>query len=97
MPDITVEEVKAAVTEMKNRKSPGEDGVSIKAIKLGGDTLVSAITALFNKCLESEKIPKAWENAVISERQGDTISPTLFTSTLESVFKKIPESSTFRR
>ena len=66
LPDITKEEVKAAVIEMKNRKSPGEDGVPIEAIKLGGDTLVSAITALFNKCLESEKIPKAWQNAVIT-------------------------------
>src|ERR1700744_526935 len=65
LPDITVEETKAAVDEMKNKKSPGEDGVPIEAIKVGGDTLLKTITALFNKCLELEKIPKAWENAVI--------------------------------
>ena len=44
---------------MKNKKSPGEDGVPVEAIKLGGDSLSIAITALFNKCLELEKIPKA--------------------------------------
>src|ERR1700704_2595585 len=46
MPEITIEEVKAAVNEMKNKKSPGEDGVPVEAIKLGGDSLLSAITTL---------------------------------------------------
>ena len=73
MPDITVEEVKAAVAEMKNRKSPGEDGVPIEAIKLGGDSLLGAITALFNQCLQWEEVPEAWENAVITllHKKGD--------------------------
>jgi hypothetical protein len=66
LPDIIAEEVKAAVNEMKNKKSPGEDGVPIEAIKLGGDSLLSAITALFNQCLQWEKIPEAWENAEIT-------------------------------
>ena len=96
LPDITEEEVKAAVTDMKNRKSPGEDGVPIEAIKLGGDTLVSAITALFNKCIESEKIPKAWENAVITllHKTGDITKlenyrPISLLSTLYKIFMKI--------
>lgn len=38
----------------------------VEAIKLGGDTLVEAITASFNKCLELENIPQAWENAPIT-------------------------------
>ena len=96
MPDITEEEVKAAVIEMKNMKSLGEDGVPIEAIKLGGDTLVSAITALFNKCIESEKIPKAWENAVITllHKTGDITKlenyrPISLLSTLYKIFMKI--------
>ncbi|XP_037028796.1 uncharacterized protein LOC119069032 [Bradysia coprophila] len=40
MPDITIDEVHAAVAEMKNKKSPGEDGVPVEAIKLGGDSLL---------------------------------------------------------
>lgn len=43
-----MEEVKAAVTEIKNRKSPGEESVRVEAIKLGVDTLLEAATALFN-------------------------------------------------
>lgn len=57
MPEITVDETTAAVNEMKNNKSPGEDSVPIEAIKEGGDTLLKVITALFNKCLELEKTP----------------------------------------
>lgn len=33
IPDITAEEVNAALTEMKNGKSTGEDGVPVEAIK----------------------------------------------------------------
>ena len=47
LPDITVEETKAAFDEMK-KTSPGEDGVPIEAIKVGGVTLLKTITALFN-------------------------------------------------
>src|SRR6201996_5812371 len=96
LPDITVEETKDAVDETKNKKFPGEDGVPIEAIKVGGDTLLKTITALFNKCLELEKIPKAWENAVITllHKKGDIAKlenyrPISLLSTLYKLFMKI--------
>lgn len=96
MPDITVEEVRAAVAEMKNKKSPGEDGVPVEAIKLGGDSLLSATTALFNLCLQWEKVPEAWENAVITllHKKGDITKlenyrPISLLSTLYKLFMKI--------
>ena len=96
MPDITVDEVKAAVAEMKNKKSPGEDGVPVEAIKLGGDSLLKAITALFNQCLQWEEVPEAWENAVITllHKKGDITKlenyrPISLLSTLYKLFMKI--------
>jgi len=81
---------------MKNKKSPGEDGVPCEAIKTGGDTLLKTITALFNKCLELEKIPIAWENAVITllHKKGDITKlenyrPISLLSTLYKLFMKI--------
>ena len=81
---------------MKNKKSPGEDGVPIEAIKLGGDPLLSAITTLFNKCLQWEKIPEAWENAEITllHKKGDITKlenyrPISLLSTLYKLFMKI--------
>ena len=96
LPDVTVVEVKAAVTEMKNKKSPGENGVPIEAIKFGGNTLLRAITTLFNNCLELGKIPEAWENAVIIllHKKGDITKlenyrPISLLSTLYKLFMKI--------
>ena len=96
LPDITVEEVRAALAEMKDRKSPGEDGVPVEAMKLGGDTLLEAVTALFNKCMGLENIPKSWENAVIIllHKKGDITKlenyrPISLLSTLYKLFMKI--------
>ena len=96
LPDITVEEVSAALAEMKNRKSPGEDGVPVEAIKLGGDTLLETITALFNKCLELEKVPTEWQNAAITllHKKGDITKlenyrPISLLSTIYKLFMKI--------
>lgn len=46
MSDITSEETETAVTEMKSKKSSGEDGAPVEAIKLGGDTIYR-----FVKCM----------------------------------------------
>lgn len=96
MPDITFEEVSAALAEMKNGKSPGEDGVPVEAIKFGGDTLLETITALFNKCLELEKVPIAWQNAaiILLHKKGDITKlenyrPISLLSTLYKLFMKI--------
>ncbi len=90
LPDIT------AVKEIKNKKCPGENGVPIEAIKLGGDALLQTVTKLFNKCLELEKVPKAWENAVITllHKKGDITKlenyrPISLLATLYKLFMKI--------
>lgn len=41
---MTVEEMKVVVDEMKNNKSPGEDGIPTEAIKFGGDILFDFVT-----------------------------------------------------
>lgn len=96
LPDITAEETKASLVEMKNGKSPGEDGILIEAIKEGGDTLLQMITALFNKCLELEKIPEAWANAIITllHKKGnitklENYRPISLLSQLYKLFMKI--------
>src|ERR1700761_844966 len=95
LPDVTEEEVKAALNEMKNKKAPGDDDIPIEAIKEGGETLLSAITTLFIKCLEQEQIPKAWENAVIIliHKKGDITKLENYRPSLLSQLYKVHESS----
>lgn len=55
---------------MKNKKAPG------------GETLLGAITALFNSFLDQEQIPRSWENAVLTliPKKGNTTKPENYES-----------------
>ncbi|XP_050310861.1 uncharacterized protein LOC126746595 [Anthonomus grandis grandis] len=87
LPDITREEVELALSQKKNGKAPGEDGIIAKMIKLGGRTTVEAMTILLNKCMTEGVIPQAWQKAQVVS--PCTISPKLFTLALEDVFKTL--------
>ncbi|XP_050312881.1 uncharacterized protein LOC126747946 [Anthonomus grandis grandis] len=52
-----------ALSQMKNGKAPGEDGITAEIKKLGGRTTVEAMTILLNKCLTEGVIPQAWQKA----------------------------------
>lgn len=58
---------------MKNNKAPGEDGIVIESVKLGGETLLKSIKDLFNLCLEDGIIPSQWNNAemILLHKKGD--------------------------
>lgn len=73
MPDIDKAEIRLALRQMKNRKSPGEDQITTEMIKMGGETLEEAVIILLNKCLHQGKIPKAWHNAevILLFKKGD--------------------------
>lgn len=73
LPPVTTEEIRAALKDMKNRKSPGDDGVVIEAVKCGGHLLHRAVCKLFNACLERGITPSQWDRAVIIilHKKGD--------------------------
>ncbi|KAL3267109.1 hypothetical protein HHI36_011249, partial [Cryptolaemus montrouzieri] len=43
MPDITVEETRSALNQLKNGGSPGEDRITNEMMKFGGDVLIQAM------------------------------------------------------
>ena len=73
IPEITLEEIRNSLSEMKNNKAPGEDGVVIEAVQIGGETLLKWIRDLFNFCLENGIIPSQWNNAImiLLHKKGD--------------------------
>ena len=62
---ILKEEVAKALKEMKNKKASGEDGLLTEMLKAGGAIACDWFTKLFNDCLKTRKILKAWCNACI--------------------------------
>uniref|UniRef100_A0A914W1W0 Reverse transcriptase domain-containing protein n=1 Tax=Plectus sambesii TaxID=2011161 RepID=A0A914W1W0_9BILA len=71
---ITKAEVNLALWRMKNGKAVGPDGIPTEAWKACGNTGVTWLTVLFNRILESGKMPDAWRSSTITpiyKKKGD--------------------------
>ena len=60
MRDITIEEVKRALNEMKGGKAPVMDGVRVEMLKEGGVTVLEWLGRLFNICFMLSIVPVDW-------------------------------------
>ena len=63
-PEITKDEIRAAMKKMKNRKSPGPDEVMIEMLNATEEFGVEKITALANKIYNSGYIPEEMRKSV---------------------------------
>jgi uncharacterized metal-binding protein len=63
--NITIEEVKEALENSKNRKKTGLDGLNMELFKYGGTILQLRLMHLFNMCLKTCAIPKDWLKAKV--------------------------------
>ena len=70
----TIEEVAAAVSEMRNGKAPGSDGITSEIYKHGGDALLHCLHALFKVVWQDEEVPQEFKDAAIVpiyKKKGD--------------------------
>ena len=74
---ITQTEVANAVKQLKNRKSPGIDGITAELIKSGGTMMVKILVKLFNQVIESEVPPRDWSRMMVTpiHKKGDKMDP----------------------
>ena len=61
----TVEEVKEAITNLKNRNSPGNDELTSFLLKQLCNSIAFNITLLFNYCLKTSTFPQCWKSSNI--------------------------------
>lgn len=65
VPEVTLNEVKDAISLMRNNRAPGEDGIPAELFKYGGEEVMRSMYTLIRSIWESEQIPEDWNTAVI--------------------------------
>ena len=65
LPDIDVGEIEIALRQLKNNKSPGDDGITTELLKAGGYPLLKELQGLFNSVIIQGITPKTWGESVV--------------------------------
>ncbi|KAK3535463.1 hypothetical protein QTP70_016885, partial [Hemibagrus guttatus] len=71
---IRKDDVRKALKRMKSGKAVGPDDIPVEVWKCLGEAAVEFLTSLFNRVLESEKMPEEWRRSVlvpIFKNKGD--------------------------
>ncbi|KAK3575645.1 hypothetical protein QTP86_031602, partial [Hemibagrus guttatus] len=71
---IRKDEVRKALKRMKSGEAVGPDDIPVKVWKCLGEAAVEFFTSLFNRVLESERMPEEWRRSVlvpIFKNKGD--------------------------
>ena len=63
VPEVTSWEVEAALRDMKNGASTGNDHINIDTLTAGADTIPKTLATLYTKCLSDRRIHMSWMNA----------------------------------
>lgn len=62
---ITEEEISTAISQMKNGKAPGLDGISSEVLKLGGEASVQWLSSIFATIWAEESVPSDWTKQLV--------------------------------
>jgi len=71
--ELTIEDVKKVIRNIKNNKEAGTDGIHPELIKYGGNELLNRMYELVRKIWEEERIPEEWKETIIVpiHKRGD--------------------------
>ena len=61
--EISVEDFRKAVKNLKGGKLPGVDGTTSEMLKCGGECLLEWLRRVYNVCILEEKVPNDWMGA----------------------------------
>jgi hypothetical protein len=63
--NFSPQEVKKAISKLKNNKAAGLDGITAELLKHGKEVIIDELTNLFNLIWETEEVPADWRHGVI--------------------------------
>ena len=93
---ITTEDVYDQIKNLDTEKGYGPDKISPKMLKMAGDTIVTPLTRLFNKSLETCIVPKIWKLANVlplhkknSKEKMGNYRPVSLLSTIGKIMERI--------
>ena len=75
--DITPEEVRKALGQLKNARASGICTITAELLKNGGEAVVTWLTKIFNHVWSTEQIPEDWRKGIILpfwKRKGDALT-----------------------
>jgi len=93
---LSKDEIEKELRSLKNRKSPGPDGISNEMLKYGGTELTLHLTQLLQQILKISNIPKAWKESIItplfkkaSKTNPDNYRGITLLNTTQKLFTKV--------
>ena len=63
--ELTIQDVKKAMRNLKNNKAAGTDGIHPELIQYRGNKLLSRIYELVRQIWEEERVPEEWKETII--------------------------------
>ena len=71
--ELTTEDVKKAIRDLKNNKAAGADGIHLELIKYGGNKQLNRMYEIVKQIWEEKRIPEEWKETIIVpvHKRGD--------------------------
>jgi len=63
--EFSLNEITRTLNQLPNNKACGPSRISYEMLKQAGPTFLQAIVALFNRCIQTSRIPKQWKEGRI--------------------------------
>lgn len=88
---IEMYEIKGEIKFMRNGKSSGPSFIRSELLKIMPDNLLGIIKYMFNKILESKRLPEEWKRISLAcvPKGNNEVRPIGITNQLRKVFEKI--------
>ena len=92
--NISSEEIKSAINQLKNNRSPGSDYIPPEFLKCMKDELADDLPDIFNYFIEKRQFPRNWAEGLRSAifKNGDRMDPNNYRGiTVPRIFEKVFE------